>query len=268
MYWSEQHFITQELLNLVPFGEILSDIRFYSYIDYSLDELVSKANSTLLYWRLSEVTQYDRTAVEQLSLFYNETFLWHYSTPSYQEEIRSQLQSGHRVNFYPDFSCHKPKLKWSSMKFNSRQTLTTTSNSSTPTVTPTNTNSPTLGGSLSAPSSRSLSSTHPPFHSQLWYLTPSEERPSTRPILTRFRAFPTTSTSRTTTGTALTLPQPIPSDRLMSIPQVPVQTPITGLPPTSNLHPQSQNPAPPTPPICAFVALIFVIVIPSNQEHP
>jgi len=55
MYWSEQHFITQELLDLIPFGEILSDIHFYSYIDYSLDELVSKANQTLLYWRLSGV---------------------------------------------------------------------------------------------------------------------------------------------------------------------------------------------------------------------
>jgi len=99
MYWSEQHFITQELLNLIPFGEILSDIRFYSYIDYSLDELVSKANSTLLYWRLSGITQYDRTPLNQLSLFYDETFLWHYSAPSYREEIRSQIQSGHRVRF-------------------------------------------------------------------------------------------------------------------------------------------------------------------------
>jgi len=26
-YWSEQHFITQSLLELLPFGEILSDIR-------------------------------------------------------------------------------------------------------------------------------------------------------------------------------------------------------------------------------------------------
>ena len=99
MYWSEQHFITQELLNLIPFGEILSDIRFYSYIDYSLDELVSKANSTLLYWRLSGITQYDRTPLNQLSLFYDETFLWHYSAPSYREEIRSQIQSGHRDRF-------------------------------------------------------------------------------------------------------------------------------------------------------------------------
>jgi len=99
MYWSEQHFITRSLLELLPFGEILSDLRFYSYIDYSLDKLISKANQTLLYWRLSGITQYDGTPVTQLSLFYNETFLWHYSAPSYREEIHSQIQLGHRVRF-------------------------------------------------------------------------------------------------------------------------------------------------------------------------
>jgi len=98
-YWSEQNFITKELLELLPFGEILSDIHFYSYIDYSLDELISKANQTLLFWRLSGVTQYDGTPLDQLSLFYDETFLWHYSMPSYREEICLQLQSGHRVRF-------------------------------------------------------------------------------------------------------------------------------------------------------------------------
>ena len=98
-YWSEQHFITKELLELLPFREILSDIRFYSCVDYSLDELISKANSTLLYWRLSGITQYNGTPVEQLSLFYDETFLWHYSVPLYREEICLQIQSGHRVRF-------------------------------------------------------------------------------------------------------------------------------------------------------------------------
>jgi len=175
---------------------------------------------------------------------------------------------GIELDFYPDFSCCKLKLKWSSTKFNSRQTLMMISNSSIPIATPTNTNSPILGGNPSIPSSHSLLSTHPPFCSQLWYLTPSEERPSTRPILTRFRAFPTTSTSRTTTGTASTLPQPIPSDLPVLTPQVPGQILITGLPPISNLHPQPRNPDPPTPPIHALVALTFVIVILDSPEHP
>jgi len=110
-YWSEQHFITQNLLELLPFGEILSDIRFYSYINYSLDELISKANQTLLYWRLSGITQYDGTAVTQISLFYDETFLWHYSAPSYQEEIHSQIQSGHRVRFLSRFLLSQTEIE-------------------------------------------------------------------------------------------------------------------------------------------------------------
>jgi len=175
---------------------------------------------------------------------------------------------GTELDFYPDFSCHKPKLKWNLTKFNFKQALMMTSNLSTPTATPTNTNLQTLGGNPSAPSSRFHSSTRQPFHSQLRYLMPSEERPSTRPILPRFRAFPTISTSRTTTGTALIPPQPIPSGPPMLTPQVPVQILITGLPPTSNLHPQPWNLDPPAQPVCALVALTFVIVILDSPEHP
>jgi len=121
MYWSEQHFITQGLIELLPFREILSDICFYSYIDYSLDELISKANQTLLYWRLSGITQYDGTPVTQLSLFYDETFLWHYSAPSYQEEICSQLQSGHRVRFLSQFLLSQTEIE---VEFNEIQLQT------------------------------------------------------------------------------------------------------------------------------------------------
>ena len=98
-YWSEQHFVTKPLLDKLPFGEILSHTQFYSYVDYTLDELLGAANNTLLYWRLSNVTQFDGTPVTELSLFYDDTFLWHYSAPSYWEEIRSQIRFGRRVRF-------------------------------------------------------------------------------------------------------------------------------------------------------------------------
>jgi len=99
MYWSEQHFITKALFDKLPFGEILSLTCFYSYVNYTLDELLGGANQTLLYLRLSGVTQFDSTPITELSLFYNDTFLWHYSAPSYQEEICLQIQSGRRVRF-------------------------------------------------------------------------------------------------------------------------------------------------------------------------
>ena len=98
-YWSEQHFITKALFDKLPFGEILSLTCFYSYVNYTLDELLGGANQTLLYLRLSGITQFDSTPVTKLSLFYNNTFLWHYSAPSYQEEICLQIQSGRRVRF-------------------------------------------------------------------------------------------------------------------------------------------------------------------------
>ena len=99
MYWSEQHFITKALFDKLPFGEILSLTCFYSYVNYTLDELLGGANQTLLYLRLSGVTQFNSTPITELSLFYNDTFLWHYSAPSYQEEICLQIQSGRRVRF-------------------------------------------------------------------------------------------------------------------------------------------------------------------------
>ena len=77
--------------------------------------------------------------------------------------------------------------------------------------------------------------------------------------------YPTTSRSETPFGTALILPLTTLLDLPELTPLVPIQTPITGPPGTSNLHPQSQNPE---PPVTAFVALTFVIVIPSSQEHP
>jgi len=121
-YWSEQHFITQELLDNLPFGEILSHTRFYSYVNYSLNALIGPANNTLLYWRLSNVTQFDGTPVLELSLFYDETLLWHYSTPSYQEEIWLQIRLGRRVRFLSRFHLSQTKIE---VEFNEIQLQTT-----------------------------------------------------------------------------------------------------------------------------------------------
>jgi len=110
-YWSEQHFITKALFDKLPFREILSHTCFYSYVDYTLDELLGAANNTLLYWCLSNVTQFDGTPVTKLSLFYDDTFLWHYSIPSYQEEIRSQIYSGRRVRFLSRFCLSQTEIE-------------------------------------------------------------------------------------------------------------------------------------------------------------
>ena len=42
-YWSEQHFITQDLLDLLLFSRVLSATAFYHYTDFQLDDLVTMA---------------------------------------------------------------------------------------------------------------------------------------------------------------------------------------------------------------------------------
>ena len=167
-----------------------------------------------------------------------------------------------KSDFYPDFCCYKLKLKWSSMKFDSRQLPTMNFNLSTQTVNPTNTNSPTSCGKprlpiLRSPLSICASSSYP-----LCNLTPKDKRPRTRPILYRSMPYPTTSRSKTPFGTVSTPPLITPADIPKSTLQVLTQILTTRPPETSSLHPQPQNSE---FPITAFVALTFVIVIPGSQ---
>ena len=80
-YWSKQHLVTQDLLDLLPFGRVLSATAFYHYTDFQLDDLVAEAQRNLVLWALTGVHQYNGTLVDQLSLFHDDTFLWHYSIP-------------------------------------------------------------------------------------------------------------------------------------------------------------------------------------------
>ena len=74
-YWSNHHFVAQVLLDQLPFGEILGSYRFYQYVDYQLPSLLEAARRNLLYWTLTDICQYNGTPTDQISLFYNETFL-------------------------------------------------------------------------------------------------------------------------------------------------------------------------------------------------
>jgi len=175
-----------------------------------------------------------------------------------KSDHRSAL--GEELDFYPAFVCRKPKLKWSSMKFDSRQLQIMTSNSFTPIAKAINTNLPT---SLGKPPSTilntpSLIPAYSPF--PLCNLTPREERLSTRPALNTYGPFWTISRSRTTTGTAS-----IPLPKL--VPQDPVQIPIIGPRELPSSLPLSY---PFTPPACTLVLveLTFVIVTAINLELP
>jgi hypothetical protein len=86
-YWSEQHLIIQNLLCQLPFRRILSATTFYRYTDFQLEELVTAARRNFVLWALISICQYNRSLVNQIALFHDDTFLWHYSVPPNCEAI-------------------------------------------------------------------------------------------------------------------------------------------------------------------------------------
>ena len=80
----------------------------------------------MTYWHLSNITQFDGTPVLEQSLFYNDTFLWHYSAPSYWEEIRLQIRSLSR-NSTPEPSSSTNNWAPTNFQFASPTALSTNS---------------------------------------------------------------------------------------------------------------------------------------------
>ena len=93
--WSEHHLVPQELLDVLPFGHPFGAIGFYHYIDYQLADILTATRCCTTYWLLSHAHNFNQTPVTQLSLFYDETFLWHYYVLSVWQEIVTQIQAGH-----------------------------------------------------------------------------------------------------------------------------------------------------------------------------
>jgi hypothetical protein len=110
-YWSEQHLVTQDLLCQLPFGRILSATTFYRYTDFQLEELVTVARRNFVLWALIGIRQYNGSLINQIALFHNETFLWHYSVPPNREAIITQIQGGNRIRFLSRFYLSQAKIE-------------------------------------------------------------------------------------------------------------------------------------------------------------
>ena len=110
-YWSELHLVTRELCDQLPFGQIFSATSFYRLIDFQLGSLVTAAQRTLTLWALIGVRQYNGSLVDQLTLFHDETFLWHYSVPPKRQEILYQIHNGNRVRFLSRFFLSQTKIE-------------------------------------------------------------------------------------------------------------------------------------------------------------
>ena len=110
-YWSNFHHITQTLFDLLPFGQLFGGSHFYAFSDYQLDQIANEAQRNLLFWSLGNVTTFNRQHTRELTLFYNDTFFWHYIIPSQEEEIKQHLLEGHQVRFLSQFQLLQTKVK-------------------------------------------------------------------------------------------------------------------------------------------------------------
>jgi hypothetical protein len=93
--WSDHFFITKPLFDLLPFGRTLSLTTFYQYIDYQLPNLVEQASNNLLFWSISGTQHFNGEIATQITLFHDDTFLWHYYVPAKHQEIMQSLRNGH-----------------------------------------------------------------------------------------------------------------------------------------------------------------------------
>jgi len=123
-YWSNYHLIFQPLLNHLPFGWSLGPTTFYQYIDYQFDNLLVEAWRNLLFWSLSGANHFNQTPVTQTTLFFDETFFWHYYIPVCTREITEALLQGNRIRFLSWFCLSQDQIE---VEFNEIRLRTTDS---------------------------------------------------------------------------------------------------------------------------------------------
>ena len=117
-YWSNYHLISQPLLNHLPFGRSLGPTTFYQYID----NLLIEACRNLLYWSISNARHFNQTPVSQTTLFFDETFFWHYYILVRTREITEALLQGNRVRFLSRFLLSRAQIE---VEFNELRLCTT-----------------------------------------------------------------------------------------------------------------------------------------------
>jgi hypothetical protein len=58
---------------------------------------VEQASNNLLYWSISGTQHFNGETTTQLTLFHDNTFLWHYYVPARHQEIVQSIYNGHRI---------------------------------------------------------------------------------------------------------------------------------------------------------------------------
>ena len=110
-YWSDHHLLIHPLFELLPFGRIFTPTQFYQYVDYQHPNLIEQASRNLLYWSLVGARESNGQPATQISLFFDDTFFWHYYVPAKAQEIKTNLRNGNRIRFLSRFHLSQAQIE-------------------------------------------------------------------------------------------------------------------------------------------------------------
>ena len=120
--WSFHQLIPRPLLALLPFGRTLDPIQFDQYLVWVLPEIVEASRRSLLYWTIISDQDSRNLLDEQVTIFFNETFFWHYYIAAKVEETTQSIQNGNRVRFLSRFHLSQTQIE---LEFNEVKLVTT-----------------------------------------------------------------------------------------------------------------------------------------------
>ena len=121
-YWSELHYISEPLFQLLPFGRALGPTEFYHFIDFEYERVTRLTEQTREYWAEHPTYTYNQELVSALTISIDDTFFWHYYTPARTREITEALLQGNRIRFLSSFHVSETEIK---VEFQEIRLLTT-----------------------------------------------------------------------------------------------------------------------------------------------
>jgi hypothetical protein len=85
-----------------------------------LPNLAEQASNNLLFWSISGTQHFNREIATQITLFHDDTFLWHYYIPTRHQEITQNLRNRNRIQFLSQFHLSETQVE---VEFNEIQLL-------------------------------------------------------------------------------------------------------------------------------------------------
>ena len=101
--WSKGSLVLNKLIDLLPFGQVLSPAKYSELVGHDLPRIASAAQEQRLYWHLAQATAPNNHPFETLLLWNNDDYLWFYHIANREEDIIEQIQQGVHFRYLEKF---------------------------------------------------------------------------------------------------------------------------------------------------------------------